>query len=79
MTSTSNLQQALAILKGTSVIAHDRRAADAFAVDFTKRQFQGMIVLRPSYGISNTMQKALTKLAVKVNFVGGMPSYHFTK
>lgn len=75
--TTTNLQQALAILKGTSVVANDRRAADATAIDYTVRQVRGRKIVRPSYGISNAMQKQLTKLADDVNFIGGMPNYIF--
>ena len=77
MTKNQNLKSALAILKGTTVVAHDRRAADAIAVDYTVRQVRGRKIVRPSYGISNTMQSQLTKLADDVTFIGGMPNYIF--
>lgn len=77
--TTSKLNQALAILSGTTVIAHDRRKGDAIAIDHTKRTVKGVVVVRPSYGISNALQLALGKLASKVEFVDGMPQYHFAK
>lgn len=79
-TKDVNVQKALDILKGKSVIAHDRRKADAIAIDFKQYRRAGLRVLRPCYGISNTMLLALTKLADKVVYEGkksGMPSFHF--
>lgn len=72
-----NFKKAVSILKGTSVVANDRRAAEASAIDFTVRTFQGAKIVRPSYGVSNRMQKQLTVLADSVNFIGGMPHYRF--
>lgn len=78
-TAAKNFNAAIDLLKGKTVVAHDRRAAEATAIDFTTRRAKGVVIIRPSYGVSNTMQKALTALADAVEFVGGMPEYHFAK
>lgn len=80
VTNDPNVRKALDILKGKTVVSHDRRAATATPIDFTQYRRAGLRVLRPSYGISNTMLQALTKLADKVVYEGkksGMPSFHF--
>lgn len=77
-TSNPNIRKALDLLKGKTVVAHDRRAATATAIDYSDYRLpNGVRVLSPAYGVSNTMHKALAKLADKVKFVDGMPRFHF--
>lgn len=79
-TQDSRLAAALDILRGKTVVAHDRRKGDAQAIDFTQYRRTGLRVLRPSYGISNAMMTQLSNLADRVVFEGkksGMPSFHF--
>ncbi len=82
MATNNNLQQALDILSGNTVIAHDRRKGDATAIDFTRKTVKGETALQPAYGVSTAMQQALTKLAKRVDFVPTkrgrtMPAYIF--
>lgn len=74
----TNVQKALDLLQGKTVVAHDRRKTDAHPIDFTQYRYKGSRVLAPSYGISNTMHSNLAKLADEVKFVDGMPRYCFT-
>lgn len=73
-----NIDKALDILKGKTVLAHDRRKEDAPAVEFKSYRRSGKRVISPVYGISNTMHETLVKLAARTTFDGGMPHYHFS-
>ncbi len=75
----TNYASALRVLAGTDVVAHDRRKADAHPVDFTTTIRAKEYVLRPAYGISHVMHTRLEGLATLVEFVDGMPEYHFAK
>lgn len=77
-----NINKAIAILKGTTVVAHDRRAATASPVPFKRVTIGGRPALKPEHGISFTMQNELRKLAKDVAFVATkrgrtMPAYIF--
>lgn len=75
----TNLQRAYDLLRGKSVVAHDRRSGDAIAIDYERKQMgSGKCALRPSYGISNTLHKALKSLAKEVRYDDrSMPLYIF--
>lgn len=77
--NSTKLAAALDILKGKSVLAHDRRKSDAHAIDFKLVTTKSEVIIRPSYGISNTMLQALTKLANEVKYIGGMPHFNFVR
>lgn len=73
----SNLRQALDILKGKTVVSNDRRSEEATAVPFTQKRLRNEAILRPSHGVSYHMAQALEALATSVNYIGGMPHFHF--
>lgn len=76
-TVNTNLVAAKAILEGKTVLAHDRRAADAIKVDYTIRTVKGEKIVRTAYGVSNTMHQALSALAARVDVNGSLPLYIF--
>jgi hypothetical protein len=83
--TTSKLQQALDILAGNTVVAHDRRKGDAQPIDFVKstRTVDGkrQTVLRPLYGVSTKLQRTLEQLGTveftKTKRGRTMPQYVF--
>ena len=90
MTNT-NLTAALDILAGKTVLAHDRRKADATAIDYTRKTVKGTgtsawVAIKPAHGLSFTVTEALSKLATKTEWVAGkrrkssvMPVFLFKK
>lgn len=82
-TPNVNLRAALDLLRGKTVVAHDRRHSTATAIDFKDYRLPGNVrSLTPLYGVSDRMQKALAKLADKVVLVRTkrgrtLPSYRF--
>ena len=82
MKSTTNFNKAVSVLEGEVVLAHDRRSTNAPRIDYSLsrgryRSGRAAKVLRPAYGISNTLQAALAHLADKVDYIDGMPNYFF--
>lgn len=77
MANKTNIQKALSILKGQTVVAHDRRKGDAHAIPFKEFRTKTTRVFNPLYGISHSMFTELKRLADKVTFVDGMPRFHY--
>lgn len=79
--SIRNYNAALDILAGRTVLAHDRRSATASKIDFRTYRTPKTIVVVPAYGVSNTLLKALTKLATSVTFDEGkgLPRFAFAR
>lgn len=83
MKTTMNLEAAYSVLRGSDVNhSNDRKAPDAHAIDFTQKTLRkggkSFRSIRPSYGISDRMRIRLTRLADSVNYIDGMPHFHFS-
>lgn len=72
-----NIDKALNILRGKTVLAHDRRKPDAHAIEFKSYRRTGKRVVSPVYGVSNTVHLTLMRLADRTTYESGMPHYHF--
>lgn len=67
-TSASKYVQALNVLNGETVVAHDRRKGAAPQIDHLNLKVGGGRTLVPEYGTSDRVAKTLTSLATEVYF-----------